>query len=84
MDAGSHLRGGLSSACPLPVGKEPTNMHADSVPEGLAPLQPPACPLFGLVPGVRSGENIRLYVFGNYLGRRFRKMSQPYYVERDL
>lgn len=38
MDAGSHLRGGLSSACPLPVGKEPTKGHAARVPEGLAPL----------------------------------------------
>lgn len=50
----------------------------------LPPLQPTACPLYGLVPGVRPGKNMRLYVLGDYLGRHFRKVSQPYYVEGTL
>lgn len=68
-DAGSHLRGGRSSVCPLPVGKEMTKGFAAGELEDLAPLQPSACPFYGLVPGVEPGKSMKLYLFGNYLDR---------------
>lgn len=77
MNAGSYFRGGLSLTCPLPVGKERLPGYGTSVPKVLAPLHPPIS-MPPLLIGTREPwKGVKLCLFGNRLGRHFRKVPQP-------